>query len=133
MKEINGTPVEKGVRARIVRLLQHHEAAAAALRTTLELVDGEAAQAKARKPPYNIINQALAIDATRRKGKRKQPTTKEERLRQRQRTVAILDKYDRVTPRPIEIAGRSMGILVQHGYLVRKGDGYVRTVKTYTP
>jgi hypothetical protein len=134
MKQVNGTPVEKGMRARIVRLLQHHEAAAAALRTTLELVDTAAAEVKASRPPYNIINKALVLDATRRKAQPKRPKLSVEMKKaQRHRTAAILAKYDRTTPKDATIAGKSAGILVTRGYLTWKGDGYVRTAKEFIP
>lgn len=46
----------------------------------------------------------------------------------RQETVHRLAGMSRTEPRPIT---SNMGILVAHGYLVRKGDGFVLTGKEY--
>lgn len=51
---------------------------------------------------------------------------------QRQRTVDYLQKFDVETPRSSD-GWNGLGSLVRRGYLKKKGDGYVRTGKEYSP
>jgi hypothetical protein len=60
----------------------------------------------------------------------------------RQRTASMLEFFDRKTPRSIEEVAKEVGISTRHiaagalthrGYLKKKGDGYVRTAKVFTP
>lgn len=64
--------------------------------------------------------------------KAKQATGKVAERERRKRTAALLDSLDREEPRHIENP-RRVSVLLQHGYIKSKGNGYVRTAKTFTP
>jgi len=85
-----------------------------------------------------MFEAAIAIDATRRAKapttrRKAPPTTKAGLLAQRQATVEFLGEFAANTPRlPADATGRrKLGVLIAHGYLKRKGDGFVRTAKPY--
>ena len=50
---------------------------------------------------------------------------------QRARTAARLAKFDPETPSPATAFGHAAGVMVQRGYLARKGVGYIRTAKPF--
>lgn len=50
---------------------------------------------------------------------------------QRARTAELLATLDREEPRQVEQANR-VGVLIQHGYIKAKGEGFVRTAKPFT-
>lgn len=123
--------------SRIVALIQEHEAALTALRTTLALLDGGRAESSAKRSG-NTISQALAVEAARQaqngnghgngqgKGHHKSAI-----MARRQHTGTLLAQFDRTEPR--RVAGNTkLGVLIQHGYLAPKGDGWVRTDKAYS-
>jgi hypothetical protein len=140
----NGTGPGSGTRGKLIRLLDHHEAIAAAIRTTLELLDGEATAKKQRRAP-DMITQAIALDAARRHGgtratagrpKKKKVVDAAAIRARRKRTLALLDTLSTTTPRPIPggHTGRKnpIGTLLRHGLIKRSGDGYIRTAKPFT-
>jgi hypothetical protein len=64
------------------------------------------------------------------------------RLSSRDSTARLLGYFDRQNPRSLEdVATRAgvstrhiaSGVLMRHGYLKKKGSGYVRTAKVYEP
>jgi hypothetical protein len=59
--------------------------------------------------------------------------SKEAVLARRQRTFAFLQTLDTKTPRVPEENLRQLGIspLLNHGYIKKKGEGYIRTSKPY--
>jgi len=60
--------------------------------------------------------------------------TNEAKRAQRERSLALLEQFDRTAPRQPENADlRGLMPLMRHGYLKRKGDGYVRTAKVFIP
>ena len=63
-KHANGDLHGGSTRGRLVKLLQRHEAAATAIRTTLLLLDGDAAQTKTEKAG-DVLHQAIKIDTVR--------------------------------------------------------------------
>jgi hypothetical protein len=102
-----------------------------ALRTTLALLDGNA-HASSAKRSGSTISQAMALDAARlgNGNGHSRPAGKPSLLAQRQRTAALLAQFDRTEPR--RSPGRAnIGVLIHRGYLVRQGDGFVRTDKPY--
>lgn len=133
---------------KLIRLLDYHERAAAAIRTAIELLDADAshsATARASK----TINTAIVLDAMRhaaatangngaepvtpkRRGpyKKHAKRTKSKIGAQRARTAKYLKQFDRDTPRAASFF-RGLGPLVRRGYLAKKGDGYVLTGKSY--
>ena len=122
-------------RAKLQRLLQYHEHIVESLQTSLGLLDGVVIAKKMNGAGVpHFVAQAVASEAARKAAKPKKPYLGKEALKaQRVRTAAMLAKYDRTKPRPTEAAGRAIGIMVTRGYLVKKGDGYIRTAKEFTP
>ena len=135
-------------RGRLVRLLARYDSAAAAIRTTLALLDGDAAQTKTEKAG-DVLRQAIRIDTVRAgadamivngngsgrpapaKAKPSGAGAKAAKAKRR-RTAALLDTFSTTTPRP-NTEKRPLSVLLQHGYLTKKGDGYVRTAKQFVP
>lgn len=50
---------------------------------------------------------------------------------QREATAALLSGLDTTEPRPLADGARGIGPLIRHGYIRKKGDGYIRTAKPY--
>jgi hypothetical protein len=70
------------------------------------------------------------------------PSRKALGLSSRESTARLLGYFDRQNPRSLEeVATRAgvstrhiaIGVLMRHGYLKKKGSGYVRTAKVYEP
>lgn len=68
--------------------------------------------------------------------------TQSKRNRARETTSRVLDAFDRKEMRTLEEAAErshvptrnvAVGVLIRHGYLKRKGLGFLRTAKPYTP
>lgn len=127
------------------RLLTFHEEAAAAIRRTIELMNGHALTGKANGHA-TVLAQAVALDGARVAKKRKasrpqRGSGSKALLAQRRRTVKVLDAFS--TKNPIAIAAvakelgldaRAMGLapLIHHGYLKQtRGGGILRTAKAY--
>jgi hypothetical protein len=129
-----------GARAKIERLLAHHEQITAALRTTLGLLDEGAHETKQQRGS-TVLADALALDAARRGkrgpyGKRKPSAearrqSKTDRREQRQRSANFLKLFDTDKPKRVPNS-RGIAPLLLHGYLKRKGDGYVRTAREFS-
>jgi hypothetical protein len=134
---------------RLDRLLAYHESAAEAIRTTIGLLNGSAKAAKTNGH-NTVLAEALALDGDRahkvkakaraKKKKPHRPTGRDAIRVQRQRTAQVLDKFDLKTPRPVAEVAQELGVsskragfspLINHGYLKKKDDGYVRTAKPY--
>ena len=138
---------DRGWAARLNRLLAHHEQAAAAIRFTIELLNGSARAAKASGNGHaTVIAEAIALDSARvakhakakpSKGHNKRSVV----LARRHRSAQVLDAFDSKTPRPLAEVVQALGLpsgqhagiapLVNSGYLKKKRGGYVRTSKAY--
>lgn len=136
--------------SKLEKLLEYHERAAAAVRTTLELLRA-AAHASAVDRQSRTINTALVLDAMRSNGAPPAPMPGKKRGRppgtvkrgskiraQRTRSATFLDGFDRSEPRepgPIAallgVSALTTGSMVRRGYLAKKGSGYVRTAKEF--
>jgi hypothetical protein len=141
--------------SKLEKLLEYHERAAAALRTSLELLRA-AAHVSAVERHSRTINTAIVLDAVRANGSTPAPTPAKTRGRkpkgkrattptgskigeQRARSATFLDGFDRTEPRepgPIAavlgVSSLITGSMVRRGYLAKKGNGYVRTAKEFT-
>jgi len=82
-----------------------------------------------------IIDAAVAVDQARvkRRYTKKKDQKKAAMQARRQATAELLAQFDRKTPhRPDGNLGRlGIGMAIRHGYLKKKGDGYVRTAKAF--
>jgi hypothetical protein len=132
---------------KLERLLAYHEHAAEAIRTTIGLMNGHATTAKTNGHA-SVLADAIALDGARRAktGKKKKrvslskPGDRAAILAQRARTLQALDAFSTKKPSAPEAIAQALGIdpktigigpLRAHGYLKKKGDGYVRTAKAY--
>lgn len=88
------------------------------------------------------LDQAIAMDRERREtagalnGTRApNGTYTAARLRKRQGTADLLAHFDPVAPRPAPATGGTarVGPLIRHGFLKKKGKGYIRTPKPFHP
>lgn len=121
--------------ARLRLMLLKYETAAAALRATIALVDEDAhARRAARTAP--VLLEAAALDHERRA---KRPSSKRARRGQstremyarRAKSARLLASLDTKTPRPVRDT-RGLAVLMQHGYIRRVEDGYLRTDKPFS-
>ena len=125
--KINGTPMI-GPMKTLEKLAQHYEQKAAAIRATMAIL-GEHSGASAARRGSSTIDAAIALDAQRRAPAGHGSISA---VRQRrERTAALLATFDPTTPNPVLLRGG--GRLVTLGYLRKKGNGYVRTAKVFTP
>lgn len=53
--------------------------------------------------------------------------------RRRAETETFLAKFSTTTPQPANDGGRLIGAMIRYGYLKKKGDGFLRTAKAFTP
>jgi len=136
--KINGTPMVCPMKT-LERRAQHYEEKAAAIRQTMAIL-GEHSGASSARRGSSTIDAAIALDAQRRgPGPRggmrldAQPGygSKANQLIRRKRTAAVLATYDSTTPNAK--VPPAVGTLIRTGYLRKKGDGYVRTAKVFTP
>jgi hypothetical protein len=128
----------KGVLGRLVALLDYHRRCVASIQTTIELlqVDPHDGRRVAR-----TITTAMVLDDLRRdapaaaapsgakRGRPKKQSWKDQMHAQRVESANYLAKFDTNDPR--SFPGRGLGSFVRRGYLVKRGDGYVRTSKDY--
>jgi hypothetical protein len=121
-RNTNGTG--SGTMARLLRLRDQRAQELAALDTTIALLNGAATETK-RARASSVLDDALALDAER-TGRRRPSITHT----RRERSLALLAQFDREQPRRIKSKG--LAPLILHGYLKRKGDGYVRTAREFT-
>jgi hypothetical protein len=128
----NGTGSGTGTMGKLLRLREQRAQELAALDTTIALLNGAAAATK-RGRAGSVLDAALALDAAR-VGKRgpyaKRKTDKSAIRAQRERSLALLKRFDPETPRRFKTRG--IAPLLLNGYLKKKGDGYVRTAREFT-
>lgn len=136
----------------LARLLTYHENAAASIRATIALLQGQPEQrGKSSNGHSPTMHAALTLDKERRAKKlvyqrewrkthpqkthpRKSGGHTNRVLTQRRRTAETLGHFDLTEPKlPGELPFKPMGlpILVTRGYLKKKGPGYVRTAKPF--
>ncbi len=134
----NGTaPGRQPTPAKLEALLAYHEKMAEAVRITLDLLRATAVVTK-RQSATSIFSQALAMEGERvaRRGRPPGPAKPERghsaaAVRERRaKTFAVLDSLSTTVPSTV---GMEAGTLLRHGYIKRKGDGYVRTGKKWSP
>ena len=128
---------------RLTRLLNFYEHAAAAIRTTMALMDQQPETSRNgwggdRRSQSNgsIAKAALQIDAQRRAGTlpKKKHLRRDEIRAQRERSAAVLAHFDPKEPKlpgEFPINPKSIQPLVRWGFLKKKGPGYVRTAKPF--
>jgi len=115
-------------RDQLHRLLAEHEAAAAAIRATIGLLNGHA---NGGAPP--LIDEAL----TRRRRRPRKATTGAPPPMDTAAKLALFDRRVPVSTADLrKVAGGGvqqigLGVLVRHGYLKKKRGGYIRTAKPY--
>lgn len=140
------THPKAGLVGQIAKLLQDHLDAAAHLSFTLDLLTKTAA-VKKQNGHKSVIADALAIEAARVDGKKRlgRPLGSKSKRRvhpvpiqsPREQTALTLAAFSQGTPRTTDEAAvpvgwrARIGSLVRHGYLSKKGDGYLRTVKEF--
>jgi hypothetical protein len=136
MSTSNGNGSAPSVTQRkLEQLLHYHLQVVQALQTTLGLLNGHAdAERKERAP--SILATAMELDMARRAAKpRAQPKPPgwhtQNVKRRRAETAKLLDRFDATTPS--RHPTRTLGVLIQHGFLKKKGDGYIRTAKPFIP
>jgi hypothetical protein len=125
------------------RLLAFHESAAAAIRMTIGLMNGQAQHAKTNGHA-SVLAEAIALDGARRtKTKKKQLRNGERKAAkraQREQTERTLAAFTASKPRQLADVAAEVGVSVQQiavgpllraKYLKRKRGGFVRTTKPY--
>ncbi len=121
------------------KLLDEHERAASAIRTTLELLGASLRQTKQART-QTVLATAVQLDTARR-GRPPGPVTNYNSAAsiaaRRQYSAELLTRFDRTEPRGSTVLSGTdvvkIGPLTRRGYLKRKGDGWVRTSKEYVP
>jgi hypothetical protein len=113
-------------------LLEYHEDAANHIRRTLDLLarmNGAGAESSAtiveKLGAFVARGRAAqaAVDAAIAAPKKKST---------RQQAAQLLARFDLKEPRSAGEGKMQIGALTRHGYLRKKGDGYVRTTKAFT-
>jgi hypothetical protein len=129
------------------KLLAFHTSAVQAIQMTLDLLKG-AQTAEKRNGHSALLASAIALDAARhvasapvtKRGGGRRPNAKPgvfaaQLRKQRTATATLLKRFDPETPLSAKAAHvthpQSLGVLIHHGYLRAKGDGYVRTDKRF--
>lgn len=128
-------------------LLEHHEQAAGALRTTIglltngnghvDLLVDSATTRQGRKPrkPRRPVPTPAPADAVTvaTRSKRSKSQDKVSLKERRTQSASLLSHFSTTEPRPSgDLRRGAIGPLVHRGYLRKKGDGYLRTAKEYT-
>jgi hypothetical protein len=121
--------------AQLEQLLAHHERLTVAIRTTLDELRGRQATRKQGRAA-NVLQQAVTLDlarvtATRTPRKKRKGAAIADKAAARRRTAALLASFDATLAKPGQ--SRSIAVLVRHGFLKKKGDGYVRTSRPFVP
>lgn len=136
----NGNGAAGGLTARkIEQLLAYHDGIAAALRTTLAVLRGDAIDHRQHRAPA-VLAAAVQLDAARRANasptKQRAPhgSLVSAIKARRQRTADMLAKFDTRTPRAPEPDDvRRLSVSIQHGFLKKVRGGYIRTAKAFEP
>jgi hypothetical protein len=122
---------------RLLRLRDQRAQELAAIETTIALLNGAAVATK-RGRAGSVLDEALALDAARvGKRKRQKPSAaarkqnKDDIRARRTRSFTFLSKFDREKPTRVPNA-KGIAPLLLHGYLKKKGDGYVRTAREFS-
>jgi hypothetical protein len=131
----DGMGTGTGTMGRLLRLRDQRAQELAALDTTIALLNGAAAATK-RGRAASVLDAAIELDAERRGkrgpyGKRKKKMDKASVQERRARSAAFLNQFDREKPKRVPNARRIAPLLL-HGYLKKKGDGYVRTAREFS-
>lgn len=106
----------ESLKTQLSRLLEWHEQAAKHIRQVLEIMEYPVSGIP--EMPSNRERHESAADEDRGQGS---PSSRE-------RTAALLASYSHTVPGPRVPEG---GILIRHGYLAKKGEGWVRTRKAF--
>lgn len=135
--------------AKLADLLAYHLKAADAIKTVLDLLAARETVTKSPRSTASVLTRALALDAARRNGHevaaetvaaavvaaRGRPSKSKAYHHagaikaRRERTARRLAKLSLTDPKPFGIGA---GMLLQRGYIAKKGDGYIRTAKAFT-
>jgi hypothetical protein len=120
---------------RLLRLRDQRAHELEALDLTIAMLNG-AATATKRGRATSVLDAALALDADRTGKRRGAPKQKpKQSIRQRREaTFAFLNSFDKTEPGRGDgsLVKSGIGTLLRHGYLKRKGDGYVRTAREFS-
>ena len=118
-------------RGSLVKLLEKYRAAVASIEMTLQLLDLELTTRKQRVVS-TIVDQALALDGARRKTPTVAKAKKAPKGAYRASSAKILNHFSTTEPRQAAGGdGRRLAVYIRHGYLAKKGDGYIRTEKKF--
>jgi len=125
MKSTNGNGVVvQHAYAAVEKLLIQHQGIVDGARLVLDLLRAEQQSDNAPIIAATIVG---GMDRGRRRRKLSKAQQKRETI------AALLAQFNQATPsRPAKMDARAFGPYVRRGYLKRKGDGYVRTVKAFT-
>jgi hypothetical protein len=144
-------PVNGHKKSKLESLLDYHERVVLALKTTIELLNADAT-AGAQSRHSRTLRTAILIDSLRtsptpepepapapakRPGLNSKPKPKPTRgeyarknKQQRSKTATMLATLDPTEPRSLSNP-RSASVLLLHGFIRKKGSGYVRTSKEF--
>jgi hypothetical protein len=125
-----------GTMGKLLRLREQRAHELDALDTAIALLTG-AATATKRGRAASVLDDAIALDAAR-VGKRgpykpRKPHRDESASAlkaRRTKTLAFLKLFD--SDKPSRHPGTATAPLLLHGYLKRKGDGYIRTAREFS-
>lgn len=123
----------KGSRGSLVKLLEKYRAAVASIEMTLQLLDLELMSRKQRVANA-MVDQALALDGARRKtkGPVAAKAKKAPKGTDRASSAKVLNHFSMTEPRQAPSGdARRLAVYIRHGYLAKKGDGYIRTEKQF--
>jgi hypothetical protein len=125
-----------GTMGKLLRLREQRAHELDALDTAIALLTGAATAIK-RGRAASVLDDAIALDAARtsKRGKYKARKPKESKQivhARRAATLAFLRSFDDAKPSRGNGALNGIPVLLRHGYLKRKGDGYVRTGREFS-
>jgi hypothetical protein len=143
-----GKKYQPNTHGKIAKLIAERQADIEALQRAAVLLNGLVMNGKKGKHA-SLIAEALTLDEDRRETTPRGPYKKrrtgaipysaggkyaKQKKSDRKRTAAFLAKVAASGDKPYtkEHGGR-VSVLLQHGYLRRQGEGYVRTDKVFTP
>jgi hypothetical protein len=122
---------------KLLRLREQRAHELDALDTAIALLTGSAVATK-RGRAASVLDEAIALDTARtsKRGKYKprKPHGAASVKERRAATAAFLKSFDDVKPGKGNgvLVKSGIGTLLRHGYLKRKGDGYVRTGREFS-
>ena len=143
-----GKKYQPNTHGKIARLIAERQADIEALQRAAVLLDGLVMNGKKGKHA-NLIAEALTLDDERREERGPRGPYKKkhapripysaggayakQKKSDRKRTAAFLAKVAATDGPYTKEHGGRVSVLLQHGYLKRQGEGYVRTDKVFTP